>query len=130
MKSFDPEEVTTYIIRELAKYRKPNDIAAELCEKYGLKWDKAAKLVQETEQKHSDQVQARQTPILYFLSIGFIIVGTIISIAIIFASFDGWIIFLGSVPYLGNLLILGSGIGFIIGGGVGFVTTKRANKQN
>ena len=130
MRSIDPEEVSTYIVRELAKYRKPNDVAAELCEKYGLKWDKAAKLVQETEQRHSDQVQARRNPALYFLSIVFIVAGFMTAVGIIIASLDGWIIFLAHIPYLGNLLILGSGIALIAGGGIGIVTTKRANKQN
>jgi hypothetical protein len=69
------QELTAFIIKELSKHRDRNDIVKRVCERAGLNWKDAERLISLVESKHKRTIATRQTPLLLFLSIGTLLLG-------------------------------------------------------
>ena len=117
----DRSELEASIIKDLSRHRGRNDIITRICEASGMKWSDAETLVAEVEATHGEDITDRQKPFMSVLSIATIIIGFALSIGILVATFQGWMLLLLRlpIPYLGNLLLFLLGILIIIGGARG-----------
>lgn len=69
------DELTALIIKELGKQRSRQDIIQRVCERGGLHWKDAERLIALVESQHKRTIATRQTPLLLFLSIGTLLIG-------------------------------------------------------
>jgi hypothetical protein len=69
------EELTTFIIKELTKHHARRDIVQRVCERGGLNWKDAERLIDLVEAQHGRTIATRQTPLLLFFSIGTLLLG-------------------------------------------------------
>ena len=70
------EELTAYIIKQLSKQSERKDIIRRVCEREGFNWKQGEQLVILIEARHNRSLQVNQAPLLLFLSIGILILGT------------------------------------------------------
>ncbi len=106
------EEITAYIIKELAKHRNPKDIVLTLCEKTKMSWSDAEKLVRQVQSVHGREIAARKSPLLIIFSIGLLFIGlAAIAFGILTIDHDGSgnrlstrMIFLGGGMILGGII--------------------------
>jgi hypothetical protein len=69
------EDLTAFIIKELSKHRTRRDIIQRVCERGGLNWKQAERLIILIEAKHNRTATVQQAPLLLFLSIGILLLG-------------------------------------------------------
>lgn len=69
------EELTAFIIKELSRHRNRRDIIQRVCERGGLNWKQAERLITLIEAKYRRTVTVQQAPLLLFLSIGMLLLG-------------------------------------------------------
>jgi len=118
------EELTTFIIKELSRHRTRRDIIQRVCERGGLNWKQAERLIILIEAKHKRTVTVQQAPFLLFLSIGILLLGIgllAFNLQILLAIFQRvvmeQILSLQSSSY--RVIGLVTGLGMTIGGLVG-----------
>jgi len=118
------EELTTFIIKELGKHRDPKDIIRKVCEQSGLNWREAEQLVVLVQAQHKRTIAVRQSPMLFFLSVGTLLLGIglmAFNMEILLAFFQrdllGQILSLQSGYY--RMIGLVTGFGMTAGGLVG-----------
>ena len=110
------EEITTFIIKELAKSRNPKDVVLSVCEKTNMPWPEAEKLVRHVQLNHGKQVATRKSPLLIIFSVALLIIGA------------GAIFF--GITTLGqgggnrsSFRVLFLGVGLVVGGIIGLWNT-------
>ena len=69
------QELTAFIIQELAKRRDRKDIVRKVCERAELPWKDAERLITLVEAQHRRSIRIPRTPWLLFLSIGTLLLG-------------------------------------------------------
>jgi hypothetical protein len=69
------EDLTTFIIKELGKPIERKKIIQRVCQKGGLNWKEAERLVILIEARHNRTTATRHTPVLLLLSIGALFLG-------------------------------------------------------
>jgi hypothetical protein len=118
------EELTTFIIKELGKQRSRQDVIQKVCERGGLQWKDAERLIALVEAQHRRTITTRQSPLLLFLSIGTLLIGIgllAFNMQILLAFFQrdviGQILSLQSSSY--QIIGLVTGLGMTLGGMVG-----------
>jgi hypothetical protein len=118
------EELTPFIIKELTKHHDRKDIIRNVCERGGLDWKDAERLITLVEANNKHTIATRQTPLLLFLSIGTLLLGIgllAFNMQILLAFFQrdvlGQILSLQSSYY--RILGLITGLGMTVGGLVG-----------
>ena len=118
------EELTTFIVKELGKQRSRQDIIQKVCERGGLDWKDAERLIASVEAEHKRTIATRQTPLLLFLSIGTLLIGIgllAFNMRILLAFFQmdvlGQILSLQSSYY--RIIGLVTGLSMTVGGMVG-----------
>ncbi len=118
------EELTAFIINELSKHRDRKDIIGRVCERGGLNWKDAERLLALVESNHKRTIATRQAPLLLFFSIGMLLLGLgllAFNMQILLAFFQkdvlGQILSLQSSYY--RVLGLITGMGMTVGGLVG-----------
>ena len=118
------EELTTLIIKELGKHRDRNQIIQRICERSGLNWKEAERLIILVEAQHRRTIVVRQTPLLLFLSIGTLLLGIgllAFNMQVLAAFFQSdllsQVLSLPSSYY--KILGLITGLGMTVGGAVG-----------
>jgi hypothetical protein len=104
------EQITTLIIDELGKHHSRNELIRVVCERAGINWADAAKLIEQVEEQHRGTIAKRQSPILLAISI-FTMIG---GLALLFVNFQFFIDFFQSDP-LERLLVLRTGYYKIVG---------------
>jgi len=122
------EGLTNLIIKELSKHHDPKDVTRKVCEESTLNWNEAERLVNEVAAQNKKKIAARQSPLLLFASIVFIILGVgllayNVQFVMTFYQRDtvGQILSLQSGYYrIGELV---TGLGMIIGGCYGMWKT-------
>ena len=87
------EEITAFVVDELGKHHSRNEIIRRLCERTGMMWPDAEKLVRQIEADHGQDIRARQSPLLIALGVAIFIggIGLILYCALYFinlARFD------------------------------------------
>ena len=113
------EEITAFIVAELAKHHPPKDITISLCEKARISWADADKLVRQVQASHGREIAARQSPLLIFFSMALLIVG-LGAIAYGVISFTEGVVSRSTLQYF--LL----GLGLVLGGIIGLWSTIAA----
>ena len=118
------EELTAFIIKELSRHRNRRDIIQRVCERGGLNWKQAERLITLIEAKYRRTVTVQQAPLLLFLSIGMLLLGIGLlgfNLQILLAFFQKGvleqILSLQSSSY--RVIGLVTGLGMTIGGLVG-----------
>lgn len=118
------EELTPFIITELSKHHDRKEIIRMVCERGGLTWKDADRLIALVEAQHQRTIASRQTPLLLFLSIGTLLLGIgllAFNMQILLAFFQkdvlGQVLSLQSSYY--QILGLITGLGMTVGGLVG-----------
>ncbi|MBE9506695.1 MAG: hypothetical protein IMY86_01480 [Chloroflexi bacterium] len=111
------EEITEYIVRELGRHRKENNIIFAVAKRANLDWGQAKELVEEVKITQSARIARRQSPLLLVLGIGTMIGGVVLSVSVAFGTLSGVIIFLPAlpIPYLGNAVLFLTGLAMIAG---------------
>lgn len=71
------EELTALIIKELGKHHDREAIIMTVCEKGGLSWSQAEKLIQEVEVENKRSITMRQSPLLIGISVVTVIAGMV-----------------------------------------------------
>jgi hypothetical protein len=110
------EEITAYVVKELAKSRPPKDIVLAICEKTKMPWGEAEKLVRQVQSSRSKDVAARQSPLLIIFSIGLLLLG-------IGALFYGVSTLDNGGGNRSSFRMIFLGIGMILGGIIGLWNT-------
>jgi hypothetical protein len=118
------EELTPFIIKELSKHRDRKDIVRKVCERGGLHWKEAERLITLIEARHRRTPTKHQTPWFLFLSIGILLLGIgllAFNVQIILAFFQkdvlGQVLSLRSNSY--QVIGLVTGLGMTLGGLIG-----------
>ena len=126
----DNTEIKKFIVLELGKRHKPDDIIKEVCERAGMNWADARKLVQQVYAENRGEISSHQNGMVKWIAWAEIIGGAFISTGVAVGTFSGWIIFLLRlpVPYLGNIVYFILGILLIIGGIMGLEKTSQPKK--
>ncbi len=121
----DPAE---YVIRELTKHRHPRDIIVELCEQSGMRWAEAQSYVERIQTERGDEISRRQKPLLRIVGIATGLIGLGMLLATLGATARGLVISVYYIPYLGNILVAGTGLLMAAGGFAGaFVLDRRVS---
>jgi hypothetical protein len=126
----DNTDIKKFVILELGKHHKPDDIIKEVCERTGMGWSDAQKFVRQVYAENRGEITGRQNGILMFLVVAEILGGFALSSGVLVATLSGWIIFLlrFPIPYLGNLVYFVIGIAMMLGGIRGFLNMKNPKK--
>ena len=69
------EELTNLIIKDLGKHQDRKEIIRKVAENGHLNWTEAERFVDEVATQNKKKIAARQSPLLIFFSIGFLILG-------------------------------------------------------
>jgi hypothetical protein len=69
------QELTTFIIQELAQHRNRKDIVRKVCERAALPWKDAERLITLVEAQHRQSITVPRTPWMLFLSIAALLLG-------------------------------------------------------
>ena len=72
------KDITAYILTRLFRAASEDDIIYSVSQKTGLDWESAQALVAQVKNEHSEEIDARQTPIRSLLSSIFLILGIIL----------------------------------------------------
>jgi len=62
------DEITDLIISKLGRQNSRNEIIIAVCEKSGLDWTEAEKLIQQVEEENHHTIAIRQSPVLIIIS--------------------------------------------------------------
>lgn len=118
------EELTGFIIKQLGKHRDRRDVIQKVCERGGLNWKEAERLLTLVEARHRRSIVPDKSPWLLFLSIGTLILGISllgfnlqIVLAILQQDVLGQILSLQSSSY--RMMGLITGLGMTLAGLVG-----------
>ena len=118
------EELTAFIIKQLRKHRDRRHVIQKVCERGGLNWREAERLLILVEARHKRSIVPDKSPWLLFLSIGTLILGIGLlgfNLQILLAIFHqgvlGQILSLQSSSY--RMIGLITGLGMTVGGLVG-----------
>ena len=121
----DQQQATDFVIRELGKHHQRNDIIQKLCEDAGMNWGEAEKFMRRVETEHGGAIARKQSPLITFIGIITMLLGLGLTLWMIVATVQGYIIFFLSfpVPYLGNIFYFFMGLAMMIGGAWGMWDT-------
>ena len=119
------EEITAFVVEELGKHHSRNEIIRRLCERTGMMWPDAEKLVRQIEADHGQDIRARQSPLLIALGVAIFIggIGLILYCALYFINLSR----LDTIPNPRGIVYaigaLFTGIGMIAGAVIGLWRT-------
>jgi hypothetical protein len=115
------QEITKYVIKALRKHVSLNQITTEVCEKTGMKWDEAETFIKAIQKDHQEEIARGQKPLIFLMAVTFVIIGLTISVSMVVATFNGFMIYFPRmpIPYLGNASIICSGLALAGGGLLG-----------
>lgn len=120
------QDITRFVVEQLGRHHRPDDIVKEVCEKTGMPWAEAEKFVWRIRSEHRSEIAGRQSGLLIGAGLLTTLAGLALSIGILVATLDGWIIFFLRlpVPYLGNAVYFGIGICLTAGGVIGVLRAR------
>jgi hypothetical protein len=119
------QEATDFVVRELAKHRRRDDLIMDLCQRTGGSWEQVDKFVRQVEMGQGKRIAARQSPLLLIIAIGTLIGGLGLGGNAVLATLNGQSLYLPGVPipFSGNAVYLVTGLGMIAGGAFGLLRT-------
>lgn len=138
---FTDPALTKYVIDEITKNRKRNDIVMAICERTGADWSEAQRFVGKISTEQHGAINARKNRMILPLCIGAIVLGFIFTIGTAYPMlyfFTGRKEeFLMMVQSMGNLsdyinaapVIFGTGIALIAGGIIGLFTAIQSQSN-
>lgn len=118
------EELTAFIIKELSRHRTHGELIQRVCERGGLNWKQAERLITLIEAKHKRTITVQQAPFLLFLSIGILLLGIGLlgfNLQILLAFFQKDVLQQILSLQSGSYRVIGlfTGLGMTVGGMVG-----------
>lgn len=112
----DREQQVRFVIKEMRRYRKVNDIIFDLCEKTGGQWNETAAFVHQVIRENAGQIERARQPLIIAIA-GVLTLGGLGGVvASLVLTLDGVIIFINFIPYAGNILIFVASLGALAGG--------------
>jgi len=112
------EKIKAYIIRELGRHKKREDVIYAVCEKTGLSWAEAQRLVYEVAYEGRKSIAARQSPLVIIFGSAFVIGGFGLAIFSLVAFFQTLASDIG-IPDYRSLVTLVLGLAMMAGGIIG-----------
>ena len=111
------EELREFVVKELGRHHKENDVIFAVARRADLNWNEAKDLVEDVKLSQGTRIARRQSPLLLLVGIGTMIGGLLLSGFILVETLNGAIIiFLNlPIPYLGNLVYFCLGLAMIGG---------------
>ncbi len=88
------ERVPQYIVEELGRHRSPEDIILIICQKTGMKWPEAERLVMQVKAEHQPEIARKQNGVYRWMTIICLLLGPIGTLGAIVLTLQGHIIFL------------------------------------
>jgi hypothetical protein len=119
----DEQVATDYVVRELGKHRNRSDIIVALCQHDLLSWDQADAFVSKVEKEQRRRIAGGQATLLIILGLGTIVFGMFLVFRYLVATINGTMILQWPfpVPYLGNVVRMGTGALMVLGGFFGIL---------
>ncbi len=71
----EPDQNSEFIISQLSKGVKPGDIIFDLCQKTGISWPEAEKLLNQVRSDKSREIEGRQFPLMFALALAIFLGG-------------------------------------------------------
>jgi hypothetical protein len=121
----DDPELTTFVIYELGKNRRRSDIVMEVCERTGMDWQAAQKLVYEVAFDNRKNVAARKSPLAIIFGVAFVFGGLALALGSVMATVQGVSLTYQGIPFAGNIAGIGFGTVLIAGGVIGLWDTLK-----
>lgn len=111
------EKLGEYVVRELGRHHKESDIVFAVAKRSNLNWNEAQQLVDEIKATHGTRIARRQSPLLVGIGLVTAVAGLFLTISTLIDTLNGVIIFLLDlpIPYLGNVVYLGTGLAMVAG---------------
>ena len=122
----DEKVIAEFIVRELGKHRRRSDIVMEVCERTGMDWQDAQKLVYQVAFENRKSVAARQSPLAIIFGVAFVLGGLVLALVSAIATVQGISIHYQGIPYAGNIAGVGFGVLLIAGGVIGLWDTIKS----
>jgi hypothetical protein len=113
---FDEKAAATYVVRELGKHRRDDDIAQAMCLKFGMSYRMAQNFINKVKSENKTEIKRAQSPLIVGVGLLFLLGGVGTTIWITLATFQGTILYIYGIPYAGNGLWFATGVGLLIGG--------------
>lgn len=115
----DEKALTQYVVDELGKQRNRSDLIMSLCQVTGSSWQQAEDFVSRVESQHHRGIAARQSPYILAIGIGTLIYGMAQTLWVAYRTADGAVYTYYSIPYVGNIVGIGTGIAMVLGASFG-----------
>ena len=121
----DKPEMIEYVINQLSRHRKRNDIVTDICERTGLEWSQVQTYVAQVEVDQRRNINARKNRLLIPMSIVIIIFGFILAITNgnyvirMFTGYDALMIAVSAREIFLSVAAFGFGLVLIAGGIIG-----------
>jgi hypothetical protein len=112
----DREQLIEFIVGEMRRYRKADDIIMEVCQRTNRSWNEVAPFVHKVMAARRDEIQGERAPLVVAIGIASALAGLGGLIAVVVATMDGWIVIIGGIPYAGNCLVGGFSLMLVVGG--------------
>ena len=113
----DADEQTRFVLQEMRRYRKVDDIIYKLCEKTGGKWPETAAFVHQVIADNPEKIEQGRQPLIVVICAVMIVAGVAGVLGSLALSISGVIIIVGAIPYAGNMAMFVAGLA-ALGGGV------------
>jgi len=127
----DLDELAEYVLEQLKKQRRHNDIVEIVCQRTGWHWNKSQRFVARVKTKNHDQLQSRQNRITIIIGIAIILLGLLMTvngastiadyakIAAFARTNPQALLSISPQPIIFALAATITGLGMIVGGGFG-----------
>jgi KaiC/GvpD/RAD55 family RecA-like ATPase len=125
LSALDKPEMVEYVIKQLSKHRKRNDIVTTLCERTGQEWSQVQTFVAQVEVDQRRNINARKNRLLIPMSIVIIIFGFILAITNgnyvlrLLTGYNALIIAISAREIFLSVVAFGFGLVLIAGGIIG-----------
>jgi hypothetical protein len=135
----DLEELAEYVLEQLKKQRRYNDIVETVCHRTGWHWNKSQRFVARVKTKNHEQLQSRQNRVTIIIGIAIIIVGLLMTlngastiadyakIATFARTNPEALLSISPQPIIFALAATVTGLGMIVGGGFGIGRAMTGN---
>jgi hypothetical protein len=129
--AIDLEELSDYVLDQLKKQRRHNDIVETVCDRTGWHWNKSQRFVARVKTKNYEQLQSGQNRVIILVGIGIILAGLVMALngastiyeyakIVTFAKTNPEALLDTSPqPIIFALAATFTGLGMIVGGGFG-----------
>ncbi len=119
------DELAEFIVKQISKHRRRSDIVFDVSEMTGMDYREAQKLVYQVAYEQRKSIAARQSPILVFFGVVFIVGGILLLVYALIPPLVALSNGEAYIPAVSSIYLIGFGITLIVGGIAGLWQTIR-----